>query len=656
MVYVRFISIALCLACVPGIAVASYEDARILYDWGDLGPYTEGPRVLGESDTPLPVGTKVEGYVVQLGGETFLATPGEDLKKITLPADVGLDDLKGKYVAGEVASFDRGVSTLGVAVPAPAPTGDSVSADQTASQQDASQIDLGDGGVASDSRFLSFFDRTGEQLRRTFIFDGVRRAQYDAGVARERLAEVKQLLGENNIEAATIAAEAYHASITRFQNVAENLDASKQQEIESLNKEIAGHAAILSGELVTSVSEEFRERLAPVTQATGQALAVLADKKGAPPLTSEMIDRIQAAASLGTLPKGVAVALFASKNRAEALAGIETQVQNGFLSGPDADYLRFDAVRTNYKSSFERAHEVSKLDFIRKTGEELKKLQGDPALKNQLADFGKTFQPGQEPPEELRRLWAASVHGEAAQMTFRSDKLSPDQLKDPELKKLYDNVRQQLAPTQGDVEGVAGQQSGSPRFLPQFAHVLRLAGSGTREDVSQERREGFGGCASAEDCVNKAKEFQGKYTTPEARREAFGAEFRQLEQRQFGRERPQGDPFPGIQPGTFQRDASRRQEFQPQPGEQRERPAGQSNFWTAPHPNPRDIEFREDSRPIPDQPPSNAPAPREEQREEFRPPENSVSSEGSGSEPNNPPPPPPSSDDGGGGGGNPPPQ
>lgn len=659
--YFRFISMAFLLACAPSIAAASYEDLRLYYDWGDLGPYTAGPKVLGESDIAIPAGTKIEGYVVQLGGETFLATPGEDLKRITLPNDVGIADLKGKYIAGEVASSDGGVATLGVAVPAPAPTGEPVVADGAGEQsQDASQIDLGDAGVAPDSRFLSFFDRMIERIPRTFIFDGVKLAQYDADIAKERLAETKQLLAENNIEAATAAAEQYHVSIERFRSGVGKIDASKQQDIEHFNKEISGHAALLSGDFATNAPQEFRERLAPVTQATTQALAVLADKKGAPPLTPEMIDRIQAAASLGTLPKGVAVSLFASKNRAEALQGIEAQVQSGFLSGPDADYLRFATVKEHYKGSFDRAHEFSKLEFIKRADEDRKKFEQDPALKKQMEEFGKNFKEGQEPPEHLRRYWTTSVQGENAQQTFRPDKLAPDQFQDPKLKDLYTNVRQQLAPTQGDLEGVARQQSESPRFLPQFEHVFRLAGSGTREDAPQERREGFGGCKNAEECVNQAKEFQQQYATPEARREAFGQQFRRLEQR---------EPFPGDPnrrpefQGRPQSDQGQRHGQQPQqpqehPGNQ---PGREPGFWNASYPNPKDIGSwpGEQNRPTPNQPPSSAPAPHEGSQYpsggggEFRPPENTAPSGGSGGGEQAPPPPPSGGD--GGGGGNPPP-
>lgn len=643
MSYARFIIIALCIACAPSVVSASYEDFRLLYDWSDLGPYTSGPRVLGESDASIPAGTKVEGYIVQLGGETFLAKPGEDLHRITLPADVDLSLVKGKYIAGEVASSDGGVATLGVAVPAPAPTGESATADKPSSEsQDPSTIDLGDPGVTPDNRFLSFFDHTGERLRRAFIFNGLKLAQYDARIAQERLAETKQLLAENKTEAAARAADGYQASIERFSDGLAKLDASKQQEIEVLNKEIASQAALLNGDFVTGTPQEFRDHLAPVTQATGQALAVLADKKGAPALTPDMVDRIQAAASLGTLPKGVAVALFSSKNRAEALQGVETQVQNGFLAGPDADYLRFDAVRSNYRDSFEKAHEVSKLEFIKKADTERKQLEQDPAMKKQIEDFGKNFKEGQEPPENLRRLWATSVNGEAAQMTFRPDKLSPDQLKNPELKILYENVRQHLSPTQGEVEGVAKQQSDSPRFLPQFEHVLRLAGSGTREDASKDQRGSFGGCTSTEECVNKAKEFQQKYATPEERRAAFGQEFQQPgassntspsgERREF----PQGDQ------NRARESQPRPQGSQNQQQQNQQHPANQPGFWNASYPNPKDM----------------SPRPNDQQNmssQENHPPEG-----GNYNQSNNPPPPPSqeyhppegggSNGDGGGGG------
>lgn len=600
---VRFIIIALCIACAPSIASASYEDFRLLYDWGGLGPYTSGPRVLGESDTPIPAGSKVEGYIVQLGGETFLAKPGEDLHRITLPADVDISLIKGKYIAGEVSSSDGGVATLAVAVPAPAPTGESTTSDKTSTEsQDPSTIDLGDPGVTPENRFLSFFDHAGERIQRAFIFNGVKLAQYEVSIARERLAETKQLLAQNKTEAAARAADGYQASVEQLSGEVAKLDPKKQQEIEGLNKEIASHAALLNGDFVTGTPQEFRDHLAPVAQATGQALAVLADKKGAPALTPEMVDRIQAAASLGTLPKGVAVALFASKNRAEALQGVETQVHNGFLAAPDADYLRFDAVRSNYKDSFEKAHEVSKLEYIKKADTERKQLEQDPALKKQMEDFGKNFKEGQEPPENLRRLWATSVNGEAAQMTFRPDKLSSDQLKNPELKILYDNVRQHLSPTQSEIEGVAKQQSNSPRFLPQFEHVFRLAGSGTREDASQDQKGSFGGCTSAEECVNKAKEFQQKYATPEERRAAFGQEFQQLDRPRP----PQGDQTPSAGSNTDpsgerrefpQGDQNRARESQPRPqGSQNQQqqqnqqhPANQPGFWNGSYPNPKDM-------------------------------------------------------------------
>ncbi len=621
MSYTRFIIIALCIAYTPGIASASYEDLRILYDWGDLGPYTQGPRVLGESDTVIPAGTKVEGYIVQLGKETFLAKPGEPLHRITLPADVDPSLLKGKYIAGEVSSSFGGVATLGVAVPAPAPTGESTTSDKASSEsKDPSQIDLGDPGITPDNRFLSFFDHAGERLRRVFMFNGLKLAQYDAGIAQERLAETKQLLAENKTEAAALAADRYQTAIEQFSGGVARIDASKQQEIEVLNKKIASQAALLNGDFVTGTSQEFREHLTSVTQATGQALAILADKKGAPALTAEMIDRIQAAASLGVLPKGVAVSLFASKNRAEALQAIETQVQNGFLSGPDADYLRFDAVRSNYKDSFDKAHEISKLEFIKKADEERKKLEQDPALKKQIEEFGKNFTEGQQPPENLRRLWATSVNGEAAQMTFRPDKLSSDQFKDPELKKLYDNVRQQLTPTQREIEGVAKQQSNAPRFLPQFEHVFRLAGNGTREDASQNQKGGFGGCTSTDECVNKAKEFQEKYKTPEERRAAFGQEFRQFDQsrsqstsgnqKEFQPRPPQGEQAPNGEKREFlQGGQNRGREFQPRPQgfqQDQQQQQNQPGFWNAPNPNPKDMnprhgEQQENNPPAPPQ-------------------------------------------------------
>ena len=227
---------------------------------------------------------------------------------------------------------------------------------------------------------------------------------------------------------------------------------------------------------------------------------------------------------------------------------MEGQVKNGLLPGPDADYLRFDAVRAQYRDSFDKAHEISKLNYIRKSEDEIKKINDDPALKQQIEEFGRNFKEGQQPPEGLRRAWAQSVNVEAAQFTLRPEKLDASQIKDENFRQYYQNVSGQLKPSQGEAEDLARAQSDFPRLLPQFQRVIERAGSGVREDnFGQGGREGFGGCKNADECVAKAKEFQQQYANPEERRNFFQQEFRRVDQQnrlplQPGQNPPNGGP------------------------------------------------------------------------------------------------------------------
>lgn len=686
--YVVLATFLFCLLLgTPTATYASYSEARALYDWG----VNVGPRVLADEDSPLESGAKVSGYVVELEGVAYLAQPGEGLRKIALPADVLIDDIKGKYVAAEVAGTQGDVATLGVAVPAPAPV---APADQSATDSPVSNEtppELGEAGIKPDRRFLNFFDRTGEGIGHFVRFGAASRARYDSQVAAERLAEAKELLEAKDFVAAQRATNQYKDAVD---NVEGSIDGVGEDnpEIEEIRKTMAAHAAILSSDLASSAPEELRQTFEDVTQSTGRALAVIADKRGEAPLTPETIERIQSAVALGALPPNAAAAIFGAKNRAEALDVMEGQVKNGLLPGPDADYLRFDAVRTQYRDSFDKAHEISKLNYIRKSEDEIKKINDDPVLKKQIEEFGRNFKEGQQPPEALRRAWAQSVNVEAAQFTLRPEKLDASQIKDENFRQYYQNVSGQLKPSQGEAEDLARAQSEFPRLLPQFQRVIQQVAPGVREEApGQPSREGFSGCKNADECVAKAKEFQQQYSSPEERRNFFQQEFRRVDQQnrlpgQPGQNPPNGAPtseFNNLSgqlragarpaPGSpenaqgvprFLQDESGRQiqnpEYRPSGNEPR------NDFYSKDYPRPRDINsgpsalLRQsgseplkpgESRQYPGAP--NGPSDANRPPGQYQPPAGSSGGSSSGSY--NPPPPPSSGGSEPSGGGAPPP-
>ncbi len=277
--------------------------------------------------------------------------------------------------------------------------------------------------IAPGSPFY-FVKQAAERVQLAISFTAPARERVSLSQAKERLVEAADALKNNN-------EEGFKKALANYTSAMQNIvaDVSKEQLTEGAKKEIGQHLSeqsaennLLLAKLSSWASKEQGSDISAATSATILGVDKAADFAGEPPIPDEVKSKIEGLPEKMILEEDKKK-LLESGSRVEVRLAIGGLVASGGLNASDIAFLNedFDSVDVQSKIKVEELAKLKEIaDITQVKDEALGKVEKNEDIAQKLAEFERTFEPGQEVPADVRPYVKLTRINEVTQ-TIRPD-------------------------------------------------------------------------------------------------------------------------------------------------------------------------------------------------------------------------------------------
>lgn len=319
-----------------------------------------------------------------------------------------------------------------------------------------------------------FVKRLQENVAVTFTTNPEARTNLLLAIGGERVEEMKTLVDAGKADAAASIADDYRATMTSMTDTLQTLkDAGGDIAtlLVKVDKQCASQGLVVE-EVTIAAPAAVAGQLAQAVLGANHAVDSIADLAGRPPIPPSVTERLDALQSQGLLSSTEVATIVGADTRVAARQKLQKlAVANVF---PEADLEKFDeAACSYYPTGCAQVIEYKKFRDLKK----LEEQKPDEATLTQVQTFAQTYTPGTPVPPELRSVWAAMVHKENIEATWRPDLISQNLLRNntPDYQK-FQEVVARLRPTDQDLKYVQGLVDRNPKIAgdPFYGRILRL--------------------------------------------------------------------------------------------------------------------------------------------------------------------------------------